>query len=104
MKILKRITRSQQIGIHRLAVFVGSKSDPLQGLAGIIHICQDASYAKGSEPLASYFFTCAKRICDIYDEWIKSDPDYWKPKATTSVAKTAADKKVSEMAEKKPQP
>src|SRR5215469_12417436 len=32
MKTLKRITRSQQTGIHRLAVFVRSKSHQLQGI------------------------------------------------------------------------
>src|SRR5215469_12931757 len=31
MNTLKRITRSQHTGIHRLAVFVGSKCNPLQG-------------------------------------------------------------------------
>jgi len=60
--------------------------------------------ASGVESSQHQLFAFSPSMSYIYDEWIKSDPDYWKPKATTSLAKTTEDKKVNEVAEKKPQP
>jgi hypothetical protein len=60
--------------------------------------------AAGVESSQHQLFAFNPSMSYIYDEWITSDPDYWRPKATTSLAKTAEDKKVKEVAEKKPQP
>lgn len=58
--------------------------------------------AAGVESSQHQLFAFSPSMSYIYDEWIKSDPDYWKPKATTSLAKTTEDKKVKEVSEKKP--
>lgn len=70
--------------------------DGMKKLEGLI--------AGGVESSQHQLFAFNPSMSYIYDEWIKSDPDYWKPKATTSLAKTTEDKKVKEVAEKKPQP
>ena len=59
--------------------------------------------AAGVESSQHQLFAFSPKMSYIYDDWIKSDPDYWKPKATTSLAKTTEDKS-KELAEQKPQP
>lgn len=58
--------------------------------------------AAGVESSQHQLFAFSPSMSYIYDEWIKSDPDYWRPKAATSMAKTTEAKKVKEVAEKKP--
>jgi hypothetical protein len=60
--------------------------------------------AAGVESSQHQLFAFSPSMSYIYDDWIKSDPDYWKPKTTNSLAKTTEDKKVKEVAEQKPQP
>jgi hypothetical protein len=60
--------------------------------------------AAGVESSQHQLFAFSPSMSYIYDDWIKSDPDYWKPKASASLAKTTEDKKVKEVAEQKPQP
>lgn len=60
--------------------------------------------AAGVESSQHQLFAFSPSMSYIYDEWMTSDPDYWRPKAITSLAKAAEDKKVKEVAEKKPQP
>jgi hypothetical protein len=63
----------------------------------------EALIAAGVESSQHQLFAFSPSMSYIYDDWIKSDPDYWKPKATTSQAKTSEDKKVKDVAEKKAQ-
>jgi hypothetical protein len=58
--------------------------------------------AAGVESSQHQLFAFNPNMSYIYDEWIKSDPDYWKPKMVTSMAKATEDKKVKDVAEKKP--
>ena len=58
--------------------------------------------AAAVESSQNQLFAFSPSMSYIYDEWIKSDPDYWRPKAATSMAKTTEGKKVKEVAEKKP--
>lgn len=58
--------------------------------------------AAGVESSQHQLFAFSPSMSYIYDEWIKSDPDYWRPKSATSMAKTTEAKKVKEVAEKKP--
>ena len=58
--------------------------------------------AEAVESSQHQLFAFSPSMSYIYDEWIKSDPDYWRPKAATSMAKTTEAKKVKEVAEKKP--
>lgn len=58
--------------------------------------------AAAVESSQNQLFAFSPSMSYIYDEWIKSDPDYWRPKGATSMAKTTEAKKVKEVAEKKP--
>lgn len=58
--------------------------------------------AAGVESSQHQLFAFNPNMSYIYDEWIKSDPEYWKPKTVTSMAKASEDKKVKPVSEKKP--
>jgi hypothetical protein len=58
--------------------------------------------AAAVESSQNQLFAFSPSMSYIYDEWIKSDPGYWRPKGATSMAKTTEAKKVKEVAEKKP--
>lgn len=68
--------------------------DGMKKLSELVAACVESSQHQ--------LFAFSPSMSYIYDDWIKSDPAYWKPKATTSLAKAAEDKKVKEVAQKKP--
>ena len=58
--------------------------------------------AAGVESSQHQLFAFSPSMSYIYDEWIKSDPEYWRPKTVTSMAKATENKPVKPVAEKRP--